>query len=656
MNEQKYLIFDYETFSEANLKLVGAFEYAVHPSTEIICAAWKLGTRQEIRSGKAKTRQWCEIIGLGDSEELRAALTDNSILVVAHNAGFEKVITKYVLGIDIPLSRWICTAAMAATHALPRNLEGACEVLNLPAKKNPEGKKLIQRHSKPRKPTKKDPSRRNVEPESLRRFSRYCADDVDATAGVFLALPLLSPGERAVWQLNQKINTRGIRVDRELIKVALKLIAEESRLLDQEMLRLTAGEIESARKTKALMGWLYDNGARLPNLQKKTIEDALAAGLATGKAKRALEIRLAISKTSTAKYQAFEMRSRFDSRVRDLQLYHGASTGREAGTGIQPHNMPKPVIDDPTAAIEDLKSGCLKWVRALHGDPLAALSSCLRGAIVATPRHEIFSADFNAIEARVLFWMAGHATGLALFTTGADPYREQAAVIYTKELDEITSDEREVGKRALLGCGFGMGAIKFHSTCRQFGMEVTPELALRAVKAYRDTHHPVPRMWSNLERAAILAVMKKKRYTVNRTSWFVEGKFLYCELPSGRRLAYFKPEVRFEPTPWGDKRPRLYFECMNSLTRKWGSESVYGGLLTENVVQATARDLMVFTQLTTAKAGYHPMFSVHDELNAERKKGQGSLEEFEKLMATLPPWAKGLPVKVKGWTGERYRK
>jgi DNA polymerase len=653
---QRFCVFDYETFSEASIDL-GANAYARHHSTEIVVACGAVGTREELASEDVEIHQWCPLANIGDGAWLSSALSDPGMYLVAHNSGFERAITENVGCVHVASERWIDTAALAATHALPRKLDAACSALGLKHQKNPDGKRLIQLYSKPKKPSKKDPSTRRTDVEGLTKFTQYCADDVAATIGIFLRLPPLSKFERKVWLINQEINTRGVAVDRELVRTALKLIAEETKALNAEIVELTRGKIRSANQRAALLKWCARRGTMLPNMQKVTLEDALASGLAQGRVKRALEIRLAISKTSTAKYVAFEERSRFDGRVRDLQMYHGASTGRDAGTGVQPHNMPKPTISDTGLAIETIKEGDLEWLRALHGPPMEALSSCVRGSFAASPGHDWFAADFNAIEARVLFWMAGHTEGLWLFNGERDPYKDQACPIYGKRIEDITDDERQVGKFVFLGSGYQMGPPKFKSQAKeQHGIVISLDLAKRGIKAYRTKHAPVVRMWGNLQRAAISAVLNPgKSYTVNRTKWMMRGDFLCSELPSGRQLKYYKPSVRWE-VKWDRKIPVLYHWRVNPKTKQWENRGTYGGRLTENCVSGTSRDLMVTAQLRTQAAGYISLITVHDELNAEKKKGKGKLTEFEALMAELPPWAAGLPVKVKGWQDVRYRK
>lgn len=665
----RFLVLDYETRSEADLKKVGAWEYSLHPSTQILCVGWKLGTLEELSHVKAKV--WSPAFP-APYGELVQALTDPFVKIIAHNAFFEEAITRNVLtrivkrpGLgSIPVSRWICTASMARALALPGNLEGACLALRLPIQKDMEGRKLILKYCKPRKPTKNNPAKWHNSASDLRRIMQYCGTDIEAETLLFLRLPPLSPTERRVWELDQKINLEGFRVDRELVKTALRLIDEETRALTEETQRITDGALTSTNQRAATLDWLLSQGVSLGDLTKKTVEDALKAGVAEGAAKRLLEIRQAVSKTSTAKYLAFEMRSRSDGRVRDFLTYHTASTGRWGGAGVQPQNFPRGTIKDTNAAADDLLTGDLEWVRFLHGNPMSVLSSCLRSVIIPSEGKEFVCADYNAIEVRVLFWMAVHDLGCRMFREGQDLYRHMASEIYGKVMELINDTERFLGKSAVLGCGYGMGWKKFFETCRMQGQDVTEELAKLAVTTYRTTHAPVVEMWGNIERAAIKAVLshragKPLKVKVNRTAWFVKDEFLFCELPSGRRLGYYGPTIKYEETPWGEPRPVLYHWGVNGMTRQWELSGTYGGKLTENVVQATARDLMAEAMLRAEDAGYDVKLSVHDELLAEQplsNDGWRPLAEFEDLMAKLPDWAVGCPVKASGWTGLRYRK
>lgn len=305
----------------------------------------------------------------------------------------------------------------------------------------------------------------------------------------------------------------------------------------------------------------------------------------------------------------------------------------------------------------------LDWLGTLYGDPMSVFSSLLRSMIVAPKGYVLDVADYAAIEARVLFWVAKHADGIKAFKDGRKLYEELATDIFNVPLPKVTTDQRFVGKQATLGCGYGMGFKKFEDTCRQLGQEVSEELAQTAVRTYREKHKPVVKLWSNLERAAVAAIQNPgKKYSINYTSWYVSGDFLWCQLPSGRRLAYYGPRVAMEPPKWdrhGEKRPRVYHWGVDSRTRKWCESPTYGGKLTENVVQAISRDLMGEAMLRIeAHGAWRIVLSVHDELVAERdlRRKDASTELFCKLMATVPDWAEGAPVKVEGWSGLRYRK
>lgn len=302
----------------------------------------------------------------------------------------------------------------------------------------------------------------------------------------------------------------------------------------------------------------------------------------------------------------------------------------------------------------------LELVRLLYGDPMQIFASILRGIIVAPKGRKLYCADYAAIEARVVFWLADHKDGLDAFALGRPIYEEMAAEIYSKLLSEVTKSERELGKRAVLGCGFNMGHLKFRETCKQqANIDISEELAKVAVNMYRTKHVPVVRLWSNIERAAIAATKNPgKRYTINHTAWWVKDRFLWCRLPSGRCIAYRDPTVRQELPRWGgnEKRPVLYHWSVDPKTHQWVNGGTYGGRLVENITQAVARDVMAEAMLRCKPKGYDIVLTVHDEILAECDEGLGAIDEFCNLVSELPPWATGLPVKAEGWTGYRYKK
>lgn len=678
MSKQKYLVLDYETYSECDLKKAGAFEYSVHKTTEILCVSYAIGTKEDLKTTPVFT--WSPS-SKDDNAHIRLrvlafALKDPTIEIVAHNALFEQVITKNVLSRytkepikEIPVSRWHCTAAMSRAIGIPGKLELAGEALNLFNQKDKEGHRLMLKLSKPKKASKKDPSLRHTDEADMKRLIEYCVQDVRSEIDLFLTLPPLHPKEREIWLLNQKMNLNGFAVDRALVKGALKLIAKETKSMDAEIKKLSNGRIESARQRDEVLKLLKAKGLVLPNLQSKTVKDILAEGEVQGDVKRILEIRDLVSKSSTAKYSAFEIRSRHDGRARDNTIYFGAHTGRESGTGLQPTNLFKTVLPqaDLEAAIPLIQRADYHAIKALFPRPMDLYASALRSCIVAKDGHTLDVGDFATIEVRVLFWLCGNTKGLEAMAQGRDLYIEMAAYIYKvdpKKLYELVKANdpkakkmRQLGKTVVLGAGFGIGAKKFFQSCLAQGIDISEAMAKVAVDTYRNVHARVPYFWKNIEKAAIMAVKSPgKKFKIGFLVWEKTGDFLTCELPMGRKFHYFKPQVKTEMGLYGESQKLTYMN-FNSVTRKFERQTSWGGILTENVVQAVARDFLMESLLNMDKGGIHePILPVHDEAVAERKEGVSSVESFEKLMAQVPSWAVGFPLKVEAWSENRYRK
>ncbi len=674
---------DYETRSEADLKKTGAIKYAEHPSTEVLCLAYKIDDRPTvgwspfIKSPASHTRTVMR--------ELYCLSIDPDVTWIAHNAPFEQAIFEHVFRRTnsnfpvMPPERWKCTAAKAAACALPRNLEGAALALDLAVKKNMDGRRLMLKYMKPTRKWIKwkldgkgdEPAKWHDDEMELWAIQDYCKTDVEAEYLLDRALPDLIPSEREIWLLNQSMNMRGVQIDMYTTRHIVAMMAEHSKVLQARVGEITGGAVKSALQVGALLDWLDENGATLPDLRAGTVREVLAEYNLDANTAEVLKIRQALSKTSTKKYHAMIARASADGRVRDNAMYHGASTGRESGTGIQVHNLPKGSIKNTDLAIDCIRSAILDstgtydidWIECLYGDPMEVFSSCVRGMITASmytgrEKWELFAADYSAIEARVLAWLASDETALNTFRRNEDPYIKMACWIFNCKPEEVTRAMRQIGKIAELGLGYQMGAKKFLATCHSWGVtDVTEEIAARAVTAYREAHAPITRMWPNIERAAIMAVqMPRKVIKLNRLAWAVEGGFLWCQLPSGRKLRYYGPTIRQELTPWGSPAPKLYHWGVNPLTKKWECAATYGGKLVENITQAVARDITMAAALKMERAEYRYLFQVHDEIVAERIKGRGSVAEFTKILTTLPPWAAGLPIVAEGWNGPRYKK
>ena len=472
----------------------------------------------------------------------------------------------------------------------------------------------------------------------------------------------LSDAEREVFLLDARINERGVAVDLELVEAAEALVAETQAQLDAEMRRLTGGVVEAATQSARLLTWLRARGVEADSVDKPAVAELLGTDLPDD-VRRVLEVRAEAARSSTAKLKAFRARTCRDGRLRDNLLYHGAGTGRWSGRGVQLQNLPRPsIVADTEAAITAIRQREEPWwIDAFYGPPMGVVSDCLRGMLIASPGMELIAADFAAIEARVLAWFAGQRDLIRLFATGGDAYRHMAAEIYGRSADAIAkgSVERQLGKQAVLGCGYGIGAPKFRTTCAKAGIQIDEALAERVVQTYRTTNGRIVALWRELEHAALRAV-EQPGLTVpaaaGRVRFRIKGDFLWLVLPSGRPLAYAKPRIEDVETPWGELRPQVTYLGVNSITRAWERQSAYGGKWTENVVQAVARDLLAAAMLRLEQAGYRIVLSVHDEIVAEVPAGVGSVEEFEAIMCQLPDWAKGCPVAAEGWRGLRYRK
>lgn len=685
---QRYMIFDFETFSECDIKKAGGFEYSRHPSTDLLCVAYRIGTRDNMREQKTQLITPSDYKAKAIDGEFIRALRDPKIKLVAHNAYFERVITQGVLPRISNLvgsselhttdtSRWVCTAALARTAGLPGNLDGASEALNLQHKKDKKGHALMLKLSRPRQPTFENPSNRNGTPEEFQRLYEYCIADVDAEVDLWLALPQLTPKEREFWRLDQDINLRGFGVDRQLVRGALSCIKRETLRFDEEVQWITEGEINSVRQRDASLKWLRERGAKIKNLRAQTVSDCLAKLLPNDvpdEVVRMLQIRQSASKSSTAKYVAFKKRTMFDGRVRDSTLFYGAHTGRQSGTGLQPQNLFKSTIpvEDVPVAIEIVKNKDLTALQALFDNPMQVLASLLRSCIVAPTGSTLDVGDFATIEVRVLFWLAGHEKGLKALREGVDLYIDMASRIYNLTPEEIKKaykegewagiQKRQLGKQVVLGAGFGIGigGQKFQASAKSYGIDISLSLSAKSIREYRKLHAPVVKFWEVIEAAAIRAVNNPgKGYKHGFLTWRMEGDWLTCTLPIGRKLYYYMPKMEWIKNKNG-KFLTLTYMGHNSVTKKFERQTTWGGKLTENVVQAVSRDLLYEAMLRLNKRGHTTVLAVHDEIVTERFL-QGELDldeglEMRTIMEAVPEWAEGLPIKVEGWSEPRYRK
>jgi DNA polymerase len=628
-------------------------------------------------------------------------------VIEAHNSWFERGIWTNIMTPRygwpaIPHRSWRCSAAKAAAYALPRALDAAGAALNLSVLKDDEGSKVMKKLMKPRKARKKErenwPKKYGDRPmpllyhESADLFHilfRYCRQDVLAEEAVSSALDDLTPMETEVFLLNEEMNERGFQLDMRAVDRALTVIEEDTTRLNAELCELTGGSPSKATQRTKMLEWFESKGLKLYDTQKGTIQEAITADdsfdesaevdeddelppwvepqtALAPEVRRGLEILQQLGLSSTAKFVKMrEWACPADGRARGGILYHGATTGRFSGAGIQPHNFPKGFLKEEkhpmTAIWVDILTLDKAQVEAKYGcSMLKLLSHALRGAITARNGRHLFVADYASIEVRVLLWLAEDEAHLDMLRKGVDMYVDMASKIYNRRLTKEDKTERGLGKVAVLGLGYQMGASKFVDSAKLMaGVEITEEFSKTVVDTYRAEYWRVKSLWYDCEEAAIAAVENPgEPQSAGRVVYVVEdSRFLFCYLPSGRRLSYPFPEIQERKTPWGAVKNALTYMGVDQYTRKWRRQVSYGGMLVENAVQAVARDLMAQALLNVAHTRvYEPVLSIHDEVVCEAHPLLGDLREFERLLTQVPEWAEGCPIAVESWNGPRYRK
>jgi DNA polymerase len=483
------------------------------------------------------------------------------------------------------------------------------------------------------------------EPHLFAALLDYCARDVDALAQCDTYLRRLSSEELAVWHANFRCNQRGLRIDQELIEAVTRLSAEEDIALEDqaEVIGLTPSIIRSQQQFRS---WALSQGVDLPDLSKATLGDL---EIDNPTVRTGLEIREQVCKSSLAKFQAMLDHAEPDGRARGNHLYHRATTGRFAGSGIQIHNMPRPVVEDTDKLAEDIIAG--NDLRE-YGRPIKDLcASVVRSAIVPAEGQELIVADFASIESKVIFFLSGCAKGLQVFRDGLDLYCVTASGIYGREITKKENPtERQIGKIAVLSLGFQGGPKAFDGMCSTFGVD-TSNLDLQGiVDGFRRTYPEVVDYWAQCEHDAIEATL----HPGARVGAFkVSDKYnaLGCFLPSGRVISWNKPSIK--KNKFGKNAVHFWGMGRN---RTWQELSTYGGDLCQSAVQATARDLLACALVRCDARGWHPVLHVHDEIMLEEPIGTVTVKDLVDEMCRLPAWAQGLPISAEGFVSRRYRK
>ena len=640
----KTLSIDIETYSEASLPSTGVYRYAADPSFTILLFAYSIDGEP------------VQVVDLAQSEslpaEVEAALSDPAVEKWAFNAQFERVCLSAYLGEQLDPRGWYCSMVWSTYAGIPLNLAGVAQALHLETEKMAEGKDLIRKFSQPCKATKTNGGRTRNLPEHAMEdwetFKAYCVRDVEverAIASRLTALPMPAFEWENYWR-DQRFNDMGVGIDVELASKAVEADREIKEALYTQMRHWTG--VENPQSVTQLLGWLQDHGANLPSLAKADVASALEE--ADGNVADVLAARLEIAKSSVKKYEKMLDCVCPDGRAHGLLQFMGAGrTGRWAGRLVQVQNLPRQTFSDLEEAAALVKAGQADMLGALWGSAPNVLSELIRAAFVAAPGSRFLVADFSAIEARVIAWLAGEQWVLDLFKNGGDIYCETGTRMFGQEVKKH-SPLRQRAKVAVLACGYqgGVGALKAMGG-EKLGLSEDEMASI--VEAWRKANPRIAQMWWDMNRAALEAIKNGTSQMVGRIKVYQKLGALVITLPSGRELIYPSPRV-------GENRfggESITFMGLG-LNRKWGRVETYGGKLVENIVQATARDVLAHSMATLEAAGYPTVMHVHDEVITEVPYGRGSVEELCALMSQGPKWSKGLPLAAEGFESTYYKK
>lgn len=641
--------FDFETRSEIDLTLVGPYEYAKHPTTEVLCFSFWNGQ---------KVIQWAKIFEDKNPTE-SFSFTEPDVVIKAHNAEFEYCIYNFTLRRmfphlpTIPISRFTCTATKAQVYSMPRKLESLAKVLKTTVQKDKEGHRVMLKLSKPRNETKNNKAKFHEDAGDWFRLLTYNQDDVMAEVQCDEKLPPLSPMHQKCWEYSIVINQRGMLVDKDLCKTAIDFANQFEKELTEELRMLTGGLVNTVNQHEKIKHFLNMEGVVADSTDKKAIEELLTRDL-TPKARRVLEIRQSIGRSAVSKFSGLYERLGADNRIRGTLVYHAASTGRYAGKGFQPQNIARGNVKDIDSLFKALQTGDYEFFKMVYPEVFQALTSAVRGMIIAPEGKKLVAGDFNAIETRVLFWLCDEQVGVEAFRNNEDLYKIMASDIYNTPVSLVSDNQRFVGKQVVLGCGYMLGFSKFMLMCEGFGQKVSEELAKRAVSTYRNKFTNVVKFWRDIEQACLKVTRTGMSVELNGLKVWRSKDFLHIRLPSGRDISYYKPFMQIVESPYGPKET-LHFYGENAVSRQFTVEKTFGGKLTENIVQAISFDLMIYSMIQLEKAGFPIVLSVHDEAVSECDKDK-NIEDFKCVMQTPPAWAHDLPLKVGAWEGPRYKK
>jgi len=639
---------DFETRSRANLPDVGLDIYANDESTEVLCIAF--GTQPDNVEVSSTTKEQLHF-----TPQLYKLIDHVAAggKIAAWNAMFEYAIWNCVC---VPKYGWpvlkldqcIDTMAVAAANNIPQALEDAGAFMDANHQKDTTGKKLIQKLCKP-----SIKGVFNNDPELLKQLFDYCAQDVRTEMAIGTVLRPLDDSEQAVWTLTQRINTRGVPVCPKELQNAVLAVDKAQKEIDEECVSLTGCKPSERAK---LLNWLNQYLTEpLDDLTAETVSKMLQRSKLKEPIRRALELRQDGSQTSVAKY-AKMLEVQREGRIRNTLVYHGASTGRWASRGgLNLQNIARPTLSD-----EEIER-CIPRVFDQATGSMGELSSLVRSAIKAPDGKTFVDVDFSSIENRVGVWLAGQKDKIEMFRKGLDEYKTFASTaLYRVAYEEVTKDQRQVAKSAVLGAMFGQGAKGLVKYAEGMGVKLSEGEAKNAVDNYRTAYALVKELWASCELAATEAVknpgmpfLAGKKITLK-----VAKNALWMQLPSKRLICWQRPQLELVTTPWGAEKLGITVHSQNTYTRAWTRNNLIGSSIFQSAVQGTARDFLAEAMLNLDNSGYEVINSVHDEvlLLVEEQNGESAMDDVIRIMTTPPSWAPDFPLAAEGWYGKRYRK
>ena len=642
---------DIETYSSNDLVGGGVYKYVEAPDFTILLFAYS------IDGGPVQ----CTDLALGEKlpDEVFAALTDPDVIKTAFNAAFERIcISVYFFGGKLlDPAQWRCTMVLAARMGLPLSLGQCGEVLRLAEGKMTEGKTLIRYFSVPGKNGRHLPS---DAPDRWETFKKYNIRDVEVEQAIKRKVQRLKPAafDEELYVADQEINDRGVMIDRVLVDAAARFDDEYKAQLLAEAQQLTG--MENPNSPAQIKDWLHKvTGFTIDSLNKANLDDIDKKLTYWPKAQKVIAIRREMGKTSNKKYVAMQNCVCKDGRIHGLLQFCGAArTGRWAGRLVQVQNLPQNHLESLDFARTLVKHGDLEEFEMNYANVTFVLSELIRTAFIAAPGKTFHVCDFSAIEARVIAWLAGEEWVLDVFRNNKDIYCANASRMFKVPVEKHgqNAELRQKGKIATLALGYGGGVSALEAMGgSKLGLTESEEKEI--VNLWRDSNPHIVKMWAIIEKAAMTAIKTGQSVTVHRgivvsRQWGM----LTITLPSGRTICYPRAEVGTERNDgWRGDHDIIEYEGVNQTTKKWGKVRTYGGKLTENIVQAVARDILGIVILRAKAAGLNIVFHIHDEIIVEAEPGQ-TLQEVEALFSKPIDWCRDLPLKGAGYTTPYYLK